>query len=183
MMALTPEFTPGPLFSGAAVSVSLMAPVARFSLRLRAGDVPALSQAIGLELPTRIGTRARKEPVDIMCLGPDEWQVQTDASDSARLINACAGIYAQTPHSLTDISEREVTVVIHGPDAIDLLGIGCPRDIDQIAIGDGCRTVFDGVSTILWRDGETSFRLDIWRSFAPYVIDLIQTGCIELATE
>ncbi|OSQ36732.1 sarcosine oxidase subunit gamma [Thalassospira mesophila] len=183
MMALTPEFTPGQLVSGDVVSVSLMAPVARFSLRLRAADIPAVSTAIGVDLPTRIGACAHHETVEVMCLGPDEWQIQTDANDSVRLINACAAIYAQVPHSLTDISAREVTISIEGPGAVDLLSIGCPRDIDKIAIGTGCRTVFDGVSTVLWRDGETRFRLDIWRSFAPHVIGLIQTGCAELAAQ
>ena len=183
MMALTPAFTPGPLVSGNVVSVALMAPAGRLSLRLGQADISVLSAAIGIELPTRIGTRAKNGPVDVICLGPDEWQIQTDATDTQRLTDACAAVYAQAPHSLTDVSAREITVQIEGPGATDLLTIGCPRDIDKIAIGEGCRTIVDGVSAVLWRDGANSFRLDIWRSFAPHVIGLLQTGGAELAAE
>ena len=71
--------------------------------------------------------------------------------------------------------------MVEGPAAAELLTIGCPRDIDRIAPGRGCRTVMDGVTVLLWRDAPERFRLDIWRSFAPHVIALLRTGCVELA--
>ena len=42
----------------AAVRVAQMAPVGRLSLRAR-GDLAALNGALGLTLPTKIGTRGR----------------------------------------------------------------------------------------------------------------------------
>ena len=59
----------------------------------------------------------------------------------------------------------------------------CPRNIDTIPPGAGRRTAFDGVTVVLWRDGETSFRMDVWNTFAPHVYDLLAIGCRELAAE
>ncbi|PKR53768.1 sarcosine oxidase subunit gamma [Thalassospira marina] len=181
MTVLTHAFTPGPLVTGGVVSVSLMGPIGRFSLRLREAGLGAMGAAIGLDIPTRIGARAKNGNREIICLGPDEWLLQTSALESAQVVAECAGIYGTISHSLTDISAREITVLIEGPAATDLLTIGCPRDIDQIAIGDGCRTVVDGISVVLWRDGENRFRLDVWRSFAPHLIGLLETGSAELS--
>ncbi len=174
---------PGPLAEGSAVTVTLLAPVGRFSLRARETDVPALSKAIGVDLPRRIGRRAGVGTIEALCLGPDEWQILTDEADTPRLVEDCARIYAEAPHSLTDISDREITVRIEGPKAAELLTLGCPRDIDRIAAGEGRRTLMDGASVVLLRDGAQSFRLDVWRSFVPHVIALLKTGCAELAAE
>ena len=87
------------------------------------------------------------------------------------------------PHSLVDISAREVTLTIEGPKAAELLTLGCPRDIATIAPGEGRRTLFDGATVVLWRDAADRFRMDIWNSFAPHVAQLLQTGCKELAAE
>ncbi|OKH86777.1 sarcosine oxidase subunit gamma [Thalassospira sp. TSL5-1] len=179
MTVLTHAFTPGPLVTGKAVSVGLMGPMGRFSLRLRQAGLAAMSVAIGLEMPTRIGARAQNASREIICLGPDEWCLQARAVEATDIMDACATIYATTPHSLTDISAREITVLIEGPAASDLLTIGCPRDLDKIAPGEGCRTVFEGISIVLWRDGEHRFRLDVWRSFAPHLIGLLEIGAQE----
>lgn len=181
MTTSDPTFEPGPIARSSAVRVTLLAPVARFSLRARAADLPALGQALGLDLPQTIGDRARAGTTGVLCLGPDEWHILAAETDAAGLASACAAIYDATPHSLTDISDREVSVLIEGPAASELLTLGCPRDIDRIAPGRGCRTVMDGVTVLLRRDAPDRFRLDIWRSFAPHVIDLLRTGCAELA--
>ena len=178
-----PAFLPGPLAESSAATVTLLAPVGRFSLRAREADVPALSKAVGVDLPRKIGARAGAGTTEVLCLGPDEWQILTDEADAARLAADCAGVYAEAPHSLTDVSDREISVRIEGPKATELMTLGCPRDIDRIAAGEGRRTVMDGASVVLWRDGAESFRLDMWRSFAPHVIALLKTGCAELAAE
>lgn len=178
-----PAFQPGPLAASSAATVMLLAPVARFSLRAREADVPALSKAIGVDLPRRIGHRAGRGTTEALCLGPDEWQILVAEPDASRLVDDCARLYPEAPHSLTDISDREITVRIEGPRAPELMTLGCPRDIGRIAEGEGRRTLMDGASVVLWRDGAQSFRLDIWRSFAPHVIALLKTGCAELAAE
>jgi sarcosine oxidase, subunit gamma len=174
---------PAPLAQSAAATVTLLAPVARFSLRARRAALPALSAALGMELPQRIGERSASDEIEVLCLGPDEWLILAPGVEADRISAACADVYPQTPHSLTEISDREVTARITGPKATDMLTLGCPRDIDSIAPGDARRTIFDGATIVLWRDGDQDFRMDVWRSFAPHVFGLLETGCTELAAE
>lgn len=180
MTAPVSSFTPGPICETAAARVAYATPCGRLSLRAR-GDLAPLNTALGLTLPSRIGTRASAGGVEAICLGPDEWTLQCPASDVARLLTACAAV--TLPHSLVDISGREITFEIDGTRAADLLTLGCPRDIDTIPASEGRRTLFDGVAVILWRDSDTSFRMDIWHSFALHLLHLLETGCRELAAE
>lgn len=170
----------GLLVGTTAAHVNHAAPCARLSLRAR-GDISALNRAIGLELPSKIGTRTTKNGVEALRLGPDEWVIL--APDAVPIITACANVYDSLPHSLVDISNREVTFEIGGPKATALIEIGCPRDPESIKIGEARRTVFDGASVVLWRDGETSYRMDAWNSFMPHLLHLLEIGCRELAAE
>lgn len=172
---------PGTLVGTRAAKVSVPPAPGRLSLRASKAALPALGAALGLTLPERIGQRAAAGGIEAICLGPDEWTILSPADAVAGLLAASAGV--DHPHSLVDISAREVTLVIEGPRAADLLTLGCPRDIATIPVGEGRRTVFDGATVVLWRDGENSFRMDIWNSFAPHLGQLLDTGAKELATD
>lgn len=182
MNAPISSFAPGVLAASRAASVNLADPCGRLSLRAR-GDLAALNGALDLTLPQKIGRRAEAGAVEALCLGPDEWVIVAPEAEVAGLTAACATVYETHPHSLVDISGREVTFRIEGPRAAELLTLGAPRDPDSIAVGEGRRTVFDGVSVVIWRDAETSFRMDVWHSFAQHVLGLLETGCRELAAE
>jgi sarcosine oxidase subunit gamma len=107
--------------------------------------------------------------------------IHAPEDDAAAIAATCAGVTA--PHALVEVSDRELSFGIAGPQAAELLTLGCPRDPDSIAVGAGRRTVFDGATVILWRDGPDAFRMDVWRSFAPHVLHLLETGCRELALD
>lgn len=173
--------TPGVLVETRAARVTVQPAPGRLSLRARSAALPALGAALGLTLPERIGQRAAGDGTEAICLGPDEWTILSPADAVPGLIAAAAGV--DQPHSLTDISGREVTLLIDGPRAAELLTLGCPRDIDAIAAGEGRRTVFDGATVVLWRDGENSFRMDIWNSFAGHLGQFLETGARELAAD
>lgn len=164
--------------TSAPVQIEELPADARFSLRVRPDHRAALAQALGLDLPTRIGDRAATHGREALCLGPDEWLIL--APEAAPLIDDAASVYARAPHSLTEISDREITLRLTGPQVLDLLATGCPRDIAALADGRGCRTVFDSATVTLWRDGPSDFRIDIWRSFAPHVRNLIGQAETEL---
>ena len=172
-----------PLAECAAATVTPLVPVTRFSLRAKVTARGALAEALGAELPGRVGQCAGAGDVRILCLGPDEWLIQAPGGDSTQIEEACADVYANAPHALTDVTDREVSFGITGPKAAELLTLGCPRDIDALPVGEARRTVFDGATVMLWRDEETAFRLDAWRSFAPHVAALLVTGAGELAAE
>jgi sarcosine oxidase subunit gamma len=174
--------TPGVMIETATAKVSVLPAQGRLSLRARVGTVAPLGIAFGLALPERIGRRATACAVEAIRLGPDEWTILAPEEDVARLTAACAALAAH-PHSLVDISGREVTLLVEGPKAAELLTLGCPRDIATILPGEGRRTLFDSATVVLWRDAADRFRLDVWNSFASHVTHLLETGCRELAAE
>ena len=177
------DFEPETRPAAGPVTVRDLAPVARFSLRIGAGDVMAAGEALGLDLSGRIGSRARAEDREALRLGPDEWVVTAPGSDAADLSEAMAAIYDAAPHAFVDVSDRELTIAVEGPLAAELLAIGCPRDLARVAPGEGRRTIFDTVQVVLWRDAPDRFRLDVWRSFHPHVRDLLAIGNAELGAE
>lgn len=173
------DMTSEPIAASRAATVTELPPVTRFSLRGRGEAVVALSAALGVDLPGRVGARAQAGVRDVLCLGPDEWMIHAPETDADAIAAACADVDA--PHALVDVSDRELSYAITGPQAAEVLTLGCPRDPGSIAVGEGRRTVFDGATVILWRDGPDDFRMDVWRSFVPHVTHLLATGCRELA--
>jgi len=171
---------PGTVLATPAASVALLVPMGRLSLRAR-GDLAPLSAALGPKLPQKIGRRVKRAGVEALCLGPEEWMLHCAPEAVDGLLSVCATVYADHPHSLVDVSGREVSLGIDGARALDLLAMGCPRDLDALPVGEGRRTLFDGTSVILWRDKETAFRMDVWTSFAPHLLHLLETGARELS--
>ena len=163
------------------VRVSVEPALARLSLRAR--DAAPFADALGFALPDAIAARAGDDALEAAKLGPDEWVLTGRADRIAEVARACAALYDAHPHSLVEISGREVALSIEGPAAADLLAFGCPRDIDAIPAGTARRTLFDGATVVLWRDAPLRFRMDVWRSFAPHVAHLMALSAKELAAE
>ena len=154
----------------------------RFSLRVRPENRAALAEALGLELPETVGRRAATGETEVLCLGPDEWTILTSAAQRDPLVQAGAAAYAAIPHSLVEISDREITLRVSGRQALTALTAGCPRDVDALAVGRGARTLFDTATVILRRDGLDDFRMDVWRSFLPHVRAILAKVEAELKT-
>lgn len=173
---------PEMIVSTKAATVRVLADIGRLSLRAR-GDLSTLNAALGVSLPAKIGDSAKEGDLAVACLGPDEWVLQLPKDRVAEISAKLAEVYASHPHSLADISDREMSFDISGPMAAELISIGCPRDIDAFAVGSARRTVFDGASVVLWRDADDQFRMDIWNSFAPFAAQTFDTGGKELAVE
>lgn len=158
-------------FHAASVVIEDLPHVLRLSLRVKPAHRATLAGALGLDLPIRIGARAAANGAEALCLGPDEWLIT--APESTALTDAARAVYAAAPHSLVDISDREITLRLSGPAVLDLLATCCPRNIAAMPVGSAARTVFDSATVILWRDGPTDFRMDVWRSFVPHVRSLL----------
>ena len=82
------------------------------------------------------------------------------------------------PLTVRDADGREVRlaaipkrVVTLDPAAARILNAGCPLDLDLHAfpVGFATRTLFDKIEIVLWRRAETTFHVEVWRSFAPFV--------------
>lgn len=164
------------------VRLSLLPEAARFNLRVGQTGLPKASDAFGAALPVRIGRRVSEGPRSALCLGPDEWVLHTSNEDAASLAAVFAALGADTPHSLVDISDRECAIAISGDQAAALLSTSCPRDLAAIPAGSGARTIFDTVPVILFKDSETQYRLECWRSYLPHVWSLLAIANRELST-
>lgn len=173
---------PEVIVSTKAATVRLGGNIGRLSLRAR-GDLSSLNAALGVTLPAKIGDCAKAGDLEVVCLGPDEWLLLMPQGLVADISAKMAEVYASHPHSLADISNRELSFDISGPKAAELITLGCPRDIDAFPVGSARRTVFDGASVVLWRDAEDHFRMDVWNSFAPFAAQTLDTGGKELAVE
>ncbi len=162
-----------------AASVTELPTAARFSLRVAPSDAAAVSGPLGLELPSRIGTRAVAGQRTALCLGPDEWVVATDETDRDALVAAFDG--SAVPLCAVEVSDREITLALQGPAVLDLLATGCPLDLARIPVGNGTRTVFDTVQVVLTREADDRFHLTAWRSFMPHVRAILDLATREIA--
>lgn len=156
-------------------------PAERISLRARAEDVPALSSALDLPLPTAPKTSARSGSRVALWLGPDEWLVIDEGAGGLMRSAAASGALA----SATDVSHRNTAILISGPGAEATLNGGCPLDLSQKAfpVGACARTIFGKIEVVILRSGETQFRLECWRSFSDYAFGLLQQTASDAALD
>lgn len=171
-----------PVTSFDAVTVTVVQPVARFNLRIAPADLALASKAFGVPLPARIGHGAQNGDRAAYCIGPDEWLLHAAEVDQSAVVSAFDAARATTPHSLTVISDRELTIGIAGPAAAELLSVGCPLDLSRMSVGSAKRTVFDYAQVTLIRDGDEAFRLEVWRSYFPHVLGLLGVATREFAS-
>jgi sarcosine oxidase subunit gamma len=152
-------------------NVQPLPPATRYILRGGAPAREAAASAFGAGIPSvpcranHAGARAA------LWLGPDEWLLLAPDSDSGALGLALTAALRDLPHSLVDVSHRQIGCSIVGPRAAELLSSGCPLDLDTRAFPvDMCtRTMLAKAEVVLWRNGTERFRLEVWRSFAAYV--------------
>jgi sarcosine oxidase subunit gamma len=111
-----------------------------------------------------------------MWLGPDEQLLAGPRSDGPAMGRWLEAALAALPHSLVDVSHRQVAIELRGPAAATILNSGCPLDLGLQAapVGFCTRTVFAKAEIVLWRCAEQHFQLQVWRSFAPYVTRLLE---------
>jgi sarcosine oxidase subunit gamma len=160
----------------AQISIAPLGAATRFTLRLdarAAADLCTIGE-FRIDLPinvcsgTLVACSAR--------LGPDEWLLlagETGARELERELRAAlAGHY----HSLVDISHRNAALAVSGVRAREVLNGDCPLDLhdDVFPAGTARRTLFGKAEIVLLRPGvERAYRLECWRSFAPYVQALL----------
>jgi sarcosine oxidase subunit gamma len=143
----------------------------RVALRAPVESLAALSSALGLTLPGSPKTSGRADKRFALWLGPDEWLVIDE--NGADLTGPLAGSGAV--HSATDVSHRNVGIIVSGPGAETTLSAGCPQDlsIGVFPIGACSRTLFGKAEIVLFRTDDDTFRVECWRSFADYVFGLL----------
>jgi sarcosine oxidase subunit gamma len=109
-------------------------------------------------------------------LGPDEYLLWQATRQPELPIDALEQALQSHPHSLVDVSHRQVALEITGPHATTILAGGCPLDLtlEQFPVGMSTRTVLAKAEMILWRTAAEEFHVEIWRSFQNYTVELLQ---------
>lgn len=158
----------------ASARVTPAGPATRLSLRAAPDALDALSAAFGLTLPTRPKGSASANGRHALWLGPDEWLLIDE--NGADLTAIAAGVSAL--HSATDISHRNTGVLVAGPAAAGAISSACPLDLGNAVfpVGAAARTVLGKIEIVLLRTGEEDYRVECWRSFAPYAFGLLSEG-------
>jgi sarcosine oxidase subunit gamma len=145
---------------------------ARFVFRGAAAARQSCAAAFGVELPERLGPAGEGARRAALWLGPDEWLMIAEGADAASLGAELERALESTAHSLVDVSHRQTGLLISGAAAARALSAGCPLDLHLSAFpaGMATRTIFDKAEIVLWRRGAGVFHVEVWRSFAPYLV-------------
>jgi len=157
--------------------VAVLEPAARFSLRVGADHVIRRQSVAGFQLDLAIN-RCRRDGERLAArLGPDEWLLIGTGSETDALAVAIATQLEGAFFSLVDIGHRNAGFEIRGRHAADIVNGGCPLDLHdaRFSPGSATRTLFGKAEIVLIRpNADHIYRIECWRSFAPYVWGLLQ---------
>ena len=150
--------------------VQLLPPAARFVLRGSPAVMAAAGAALGLKISD---TACRSSSAGVraaLWLGPDEQLLLAPVADGAGLARTLGESLSALPHSLVDVSHRQIALEVSGPQAQNVLNAGCPLDLhlESFPVGACTRTVLGKCDIVLWRTGAATFHVEVWRSFADY---------------
>ena len=170
---LTPRFPldDATLPSGPRFAIQDAPPADRFIVRGPEAARAACSAGFGAELPPRLGAAGVSGERAALWLGPDEWLLIAQGVSVEALAAALEAGLAGLPHSLVDVSHRQVGLIVSGPAAARVLNAGCSLDLRlrSFPVGMATRTLFDKAEIVLWRLGETEFHVEVARSFSPWL--------------
>jgi sarcosine oxidase subunit gamma len=151
-------------------------PASRLVFRGNPAAQAAAGAAFGVELPQQSCRAAVGGARTALWLGPDEFLLLAPAEDGPAIEAAFDAALAAVPHSRVDVSHRQVGLQVSGPQAEWLLESHCPLPLNlrDFPVDQCTRTVFAKAEIVLWREAPERFRIEVWRSFAPYVAGLLR---------
>ena len=106
----------------------------------------------------------------VLWLGPDEFLVIGTGGDVVGAV---------------DVSHRDVAIEVSGARAEWVINAFCALDLHLAAfpVGMCTRTVFGKAQILLWRTAAETFRIEVARSFAPYVWECLEEARREFLDE
>ena len=140
----------------------------------------AVAGVIGRAPPTVPNTWTGKDDADegprTLWLAPGEWLIVTAADTEDALAGKLAAAVADHGGSVVDVDDVRTVLVLHGPNARDVLMKGCPLDLhpDAFRPGDCAQSLLARAAVILCRrkddaDAGASFEIHVARSFTAYL--------------
>jgi sarcosine oxidase subunit gamma len=162
------------------LSVTSAADYARFSVRLALEAHDQAAQCFGCPLPVKIGGMSVEAERIALCLGPDEWFLMAPSSEGGAIAKRF-GTDMGAPHSLVDVSHREVGIEVRGPAANLALRAICALDLDSMPASSCTRTILDKAQVVLLKLARDHYRIEVWPSFADHVWGLLAEVSREIA--
>jgi sarcosine oxidase subunit gamma len=156
----------------AGIAIRALPGEARFSLRLEADAAKAIGEVAGFRLDMPINSRAGTGERSAARLGPNEWLLLAADSEADIVPGQIEAGLAGAFHVLVDVGHRNVGIQVLGRHAPEVLNSGCPLDLSPAAFptGSATRTLLGKAEIVLMRlDDAPTYRVECWRSFAPYV--------------
>lgn len=164
-------------------SVVPLPPAARIALRVKHAEAHPPAGAAGFDLSGPINSVRGDAARFAARLGPDEWLLVEEGGDADAITAGLSDLYGRF-YAATDVSHRNAALAVCGPDARAVLNGGVPLDLDDAAFPEGTatRTHLGKAEIVLLRiPGAAAFRVEVWRSFAPYVDDFLREVAQEYA--
>lgn len=142
---------------------------ARFVLCGREPAFAAARGALGIEQPPALRVR-QNAGRELLRLGPEEYLLLAPAGEADTLAEMLEVAMAGHPHSLVEVSDRQIGFDVSGLHIETVLNVGCALDlaVQSFPVGMCTRTLFGKAEITLWRLSGQRFRVEVWRSFAPY---------------
>jgi len=158
----------GLVFATNQVSLSPAPNGTRIVLRSRPEAMAEAKKVLGFALPARPKSSVIKGSIHCLWIGPDEWLIIDDENSALPAKFEKAG---NAKLAAIDVSHRNTAILVFGPNAANAINSGCPQDLSIAAfpVGAASRTILGKSEIILYRTGETGFRVECWRSFSDYV--------------
>ena len=159
-----------------AVVIRLLAPRARFSLRIDLSLLARAKTIAGFALGMPINRYTTAAGWTAMRLGPDEWLLSGPESEAARIAGDVGAALASLHHALVDVGHARVALSVSGPRAADVINSGCALDLASpvFPTGAATRTLLGKAEIILSKcDDAPTFEIECARSFAAYVRDFL----------
>lgn len=164
-------------------ALELLPDAAKLIFRGRSTAISAAGAAFGLALPDVACRFASNGNRSAYWLGPDEWMLEAGDEQSTGLLAQLRTHLGGQSYSLVDVSHRSDAFSVKGERSEYVLNHGCPLDLSERAfpVGTCTRTLLWKAGIVLSRVDSSAFRVDVWRSFAPYVLSMLDEARQELA--
>ncbi|MFV2054038.1 sarcosine oxidase subunit gamma [Aliiroseovarius sp. YM-037] len=127
-----------------------------------------------LSFPNDPNTRTRNDSASLCHIGPNRWLLRDALENEAALIDALKPETAPAEISIVRVSDTQTFFRITGPDAAEVMSIGCPLDLhDAVFAPDASSyTEFFGVKALVLRC-EDGFECAVEQSYGNMIEDFL----------
>lgn len=154
-------------------------PADRFALRMQGAREETIA---GFDLGGPINSVRGAADRFAARLGPDEWLLVEREGEGQATQEALQEDLAGRHSSLVAVGRRNVAITVSGGHASTVLSAGVPLDLSDRGFPEGMatRTILAKAEVVLVRPAASDhFRVECWRSFAPYVYAYLMNSARE----